>query len=109
VIDGATVGPLCGFDHPDSTFSQIGPVMRNHDVTLVWGVVGARVQNVTSDDPAVPSVEALPLDPADPDSMRYVLVPLPRSGNGNVTLTLRDPAGQPLHAFDIDVEGLLGG
>lgn len=109
IVDGATIGPLCGFVHPEVPFSQIGPAARNDDLTLIWGVLGSGVATITSDDPTVPSVAALPLDPADPNSMRYALVPLPRAGDGSVTLTLRDPGGQPLHSLDVDPDGPIGG
>jgi hypothetical protein len=47
-VDGVRTGPLCGLDDPDVAFAQIGPVDRDEDVTLVWGVLGTHARQATA-------------------------------------------------------------
>lgn len=105
VLEGeAPVGPLCGFDHPDATFTQFGWVGRAGDADVFWGILGPAVARVTIDHPdgTSSSVQALPLDQGDPDSMRFVVVTVPSLDDGTSTARLLDRDGRALDSLSFD-------
>ena len=107
-VDGVRHGPLCGLEEPDRSFAEIGPVDRNDDVMLVWGVLGTHVREVAAAPPANVSAPALPLDPDDPASLRYVLLALP-TPSSPVDITLSDGEGNALGVTTVDPQGIIGG
>jgi hypothetical protein len=107
-VDDVATGPSCGLDPPDGTVRQIGPVERNDDVTLVWGILAADVHEATVGPFATVRAPALPVDPDDPASLRYVLLALPHQSSP-VDITLSDAEGHALAVTTVDLQGTIGG
>jgi len=107
-VDDVPTGPSCGLDPSDGTAREIGPVERNDDVTLVWGILAADVREATVGPFATVRAPALPLDPDDPASPRYVLLVLPHQSSP-VDITLSDADGHAAAVMTVDLQGTIGG
>jgi hypothetical protein len=79
--------------------TSLEPVATVDDITLVWGLMPPDVQTVTADDASSSSAETLAVDASDPDSARYVLIPVAGDGPPRVTFTLQDRDGQSMGTF----------
>lgn len=102
VVELAVDGPLCDPSNPDGAFTQLGVAAASDDTALVWGVVGPDVRYVDGNDGT--SAEALPVDPADPDSPRYVVMAVPLTGS-NVMFDFLAESGDVLDSTILDLAG----
>jgi hypothetical protein len=93
--DEAAAEPPCTRTGEPRTYAtSLEPVARLDDITLIWGLMPPEVQTVTANESSSSSAETLAVDPSDPDSARYVLIPVARDGPSRVTFTLLDRDGQ---------------
>jgi hypothetical protein len=98
--DQAASEPACTRTGDKPTYATwLEPVATVDDITLVWGLMPPDVQTVTANDSSSSSAETLAVDPSDPDSARYVLLPVAGDGPPRVTFTLRDRNGQSMGTF----------
>jgi hypothetical protein len=98
--DQAASEPVCTRTGARPAYAtSLEPVATVDDITLVWGLMPPDVQTVTANDSSSSSAETLAVDPSDPDSARYVLLPVARDGPPRVTFTLRDRDGQSMGTF----------
>lgn len=98
--DQAASEPACTRTGDRPTYAtSLEPVATVDDITLVWGLMPPDVQTVTANDSSSSSAKTLAVDPSDPDSARYVLIPVARDGPPRVTFTLRDRDGQSMGTY----------
>jgi hypothetical protein len=100
LADQAVSEPACTRTREPRTYAtSLEPVAHVDDITLVWGLMPPEVQTVTANDSSSSSAETLAVDRSDPDSARYVLVPVARDGPSRLTFTLRDRNWQSMGTF----------
>ena len=113
-VDGQVVGPTCGVEVPPPSavvpFSVFGPVAHlDGDATVVFGLLSPAVTTVTIDPiyGVELSVDTQPVDPADPDGLRYVVMIV--HGGRDVPQIFRFRAGnRELSTTEIDLS-VVGG
>jgi hypothetical protein len=82
----------------------LGPVARTDDDVTVLGIFGPWVATVATDDPPRGSVATQALVPADPASLRYALITLPREPDHQALLRLAAANNVELRSERIDLD-----
>jgi hypothetical protein len=102
----------CGLSLPvESHFNSFGAVTQvDDDVTVVFGEVAPTVASVSTDAPGAEqsSVDAVPLDPDDPNSLRYVVLIVHGGREEPQTFRFLGAGGELLDSRAIDLNEVGG-